>query len=58
MSEKKFIKFLLVVVAIGLLFVAYGKHVQMETIKSANLIEVDDNGYSIEFNGQIHEYNF
>lgn len=58
MSEKKFIKFLLVMVAIGLLFVAYGRYVERVTIENANLIEVDNNGYSIEFNGQIHEYNF
>lgn len=58
MSEKKFIKFLLVVVVIGLLFVAYGKYIQRTTIESANLIEVNENNYFIEFNGQIHEYEF
>ena len=58
MSEKKFIKFLLLVVVVGLLFVAYGRYVEKRTIENANLIEVNDNGYFIEFDGQIHEYNF
>lgn len=58
MSEKKFIKFLLVVVVVGLLFVAYGKCVQMETIKSAELLEVNENGYTISFDGQEHNYKF
>lgn len=58
MSEKKFIKFLLVVVVVGLLFVAYGKYVQMETIKSAELLEVNENGYTISFDGQEHNYEF
>lgn len=58
MSEKKFIKFLVVVVAIGLLFVAYGKYVRNEVIKSATLESVSNDGYTISFDGQIHEYEF
>ena len=53
MSEKKFIKFIIALVAIGLLFVAYGKY-----IKSAELIEVTDEGYLIDFGGEVHEYVF
>lgn len=58
MSERKFIKFLLVVVVVGLLFVAYGRYIEKRTIENANLIEVNNNGYSIEFDGQIHNYVF
>lgn len=58
MSEKKFIKFLIVMTVIGLLFVAYGRYIVSETIKSAQLIEVTDEGYLIDFDGQVHEYTF
>lgn len=58
MKEKRFIQKMLVLVLVGLLFVAYGKYVEKKVIESANLIEVSENGYSIEFNGQIHNYNY
>ena len=62
MSEKKFIKLLIVMTVIGLLFVAYGKYVTTkvrdEVIKSAELIEVTDEGYLIDFGGDVHEYVF
>ena len=62
MSEKKFIKFIIALVAIGLLFVTYGKYVTTkvrdEVIKSAELIEVTDEGYLIDFDGDVHEYVF
>ena len=47
-SEMKFIKRLMVMVAIGLLFVAYGhwltKTVREDTIKSATLVESNECG--------------
>ena len=62
MSEKKFVKFIIALVAIGLLFVAYGKYVttkaREEAIESAELIEVTDEGYLIDFGGEVHEYVF
>ena len=58
MKEKRFIQKVLVFVLVGLLFVAYGKYVEKEVIESANLIEVSENGYFIEFNGQVHKYNY
>ena len=62
MSEKKCIKLLIVMTVIGLLFVAYGKYVTTkvrdEVIKSAELIEVTDEGYLIDFGGDVHEYVF
>ena len=61
-SEMKFIKRLMVMVVIGLLFVAYGhwltKTVREDTIKSAELIDVTDEGYLIDFGGEVHEYVF
>lgn len=58
MKEKRFIKKMLVLVLVGLLFVAYGKYVEKEVIKSANLVEVSEKCYFIEFNGQVHKYNY
>lgn len=61
-SEMKFIKRLMVMVAIGLLFVAYGhwltKTVREETIQSAELIEATDDGYIISFDGEEHVYDY
>ena len=57
-SEMKFIKRLMVMVAIGLLFVAYGhwltKTVREDTIKSATLVESSEDGYTISFDGEEH----
>lgn len=61
-SEMKFIKRLMVMVVIGLLFVAYGhwltKTVREETIQSAELIEATDDGYIISFDGEEHAYDY
>lgn len=61
-SEMKFIKRLMVMVVIGLLFVAYGhwltKTVREETIQSAELIEATDDGYIISFDGEEHVYDY
>ena len=55
-SEMKFIKRLMVMVVIGLLFVAYGhwltKTVREDTIKSATLVESSEDGYTISFDGE------
>ena len=58
MKEKRFIQKMLLLVLVGLLFVAYGRYVEKEVIESANLIEVSGNGYSIKFNGQVYKYNY
>ena len=61
-SEMKFIKRLMVMVAIGLLFVAYGhwltKTVREDTIKSATLVESSEDGYNISFDGEEHIYDW
>ena len=61
-SEMKCIKRLMVMVVIGLLFVAYGhwltKTVREETIQSAELIEATDDGYIISFDGEEHVYDY
>ena len=53
---KKSIMRILALVAVCALFVAYGKYVRLQTIKSAELVE--DNGieYIISFNGDKHIY--
>ena len=60
-SEMKFIKCLMVMVAIGLLFVAYGhwltKTVREDTIKSAVLVESNEYYYTISFDGEEHIYD-
>ena len=58
MKEKRFIQKMLLLVLVGLLFVAYGRYVEKEIIKSANLVEVSENYYFIEFNGQVYKYNY
>ena len=61
-SEKKFIIRMLIIVAIGLMFAAYGKYmtkvVREETIQSAELIEATDDGYIISFDGEEHAYDY
>lgn len=61
-SEMKFIKRLMVMVVIGLLFVAYGhwltKTVRESTIKSATLVESNEDYYIISFDGEAHSYSF
>ena len=61
-SEMKFIKRLIVMVVIGLLFVAYGhwltKTVREDTIKSAVLVESNEYYYTISFDGEEHIYDY
>lgn len=61
-SEIKFIKRLLVMVTIGLMFVAYGHwlkaEVREDTIESAALVEVSDDHYIISFDGEEHIYEY
>ena len=61
-SEMKFIKRLMVMVAVGLLFVAYGhwltKTVREDTIKSATLVESNESYYTISFDGEEHIYDY
>ena len=61
-SEMKFIKRLMVMVVIGLLFVAYGhwltKTVREDTIKSATLVEYNENTYTISFDGEEYIYDY
>lgn len=61
-SEMKFIKRLMVMVVIGLLFVAYGhwltKTVREDTIKSAALVESNEGYYTISFDGEEHIYDY
>ena len=53
---KKSIMRILALVAVCALFVAYGKYVRLQTIKSAELVE--DNGieYTISLDGDEHLY--
>ena len=61
-SEKKFIIRMVIFVAIGLMFVAYGKcvtkTVREDTIKSATLVEYNENTYTISFDGEEHIYDY
>lgn len=61
-SEMKFIKGLMIMVVIGLLFVAYGhwltKTVREDTIKSATLVESNEDYYIISFDGEEHIYDY
>lgn len=61
-SEEKFLIHIIIFVAVALMFVGYGKYmdkvVREETIKSAELIEVTDDGYIISFDDEAHSYSF
>lgn len=61
-SEKKFIIRMVIFVAIGLIFVAYGKYVtktvREDTIKSAALVVTNEDGYVISFDGEEHAYSY
>ena len=57
-KEEKFIALTLVTVLIGLMFVAYGNYIKKQTIQSATLTAVTENGYSISFEGEEHYYTF
>lgn len=61
-SEKKFIIRMVIFVAIGLMFVAYGKYVtktvREDTIKSATLVEYNEDYYTISFDGDEHIYDY
>lgn len=61
-SEYKFIIRILIFVAVGLMFVAYGNYVDRivreETIQSAEFVEFTDDGYIISFDGEEHIYDY
>ena len=61
-SEKKFIIRMVIFVAIGLMFVAYGKYVtktvREDTIKSATLVVINEDNYVINFDGEEHIYDY
>ena len=57
-KEERFIALTLVTVIIGLMFVAYGNYIKKQTIQSAELTTVTENGYSISFEGEEHYYSF
>lgn len=57
-SEEKFLVKILALVLVGLIFVAYGNFVRNETIKAASLVDVNDSGYILSFEGEEHYYTF
>ena len=61
-SEKKFVIRMLILVAVGLMFFTYGKYVtkvvREDTIKSAALVEFNEDYYTISFDGEEHIYDY
>ena len=61
-SEKKFVIRMLILVAVGLMFFTYGKYVtkvvREDTIKSAVLVESNEDYYTISFDGEEHIYYY
>ena len=57
-KEERFIALTLVTVIIGLMFVAYGNYIKKQTIQSAELTGVTENGYTLSFEGEEHYYTF
>lgn len=60
--EKKFVIRMLILVAVGLIFFSYGKYVtkvvREDTIKSAALVESNEDYYTISFDGEEHIYDY
>lgn len=61
-SEKKFVIRMLILVAVGIMFFTYGKYVtkvvRENTIKSAVLVESNEDYYTISFDGEEHIYYY
>ena len=61
-SEKKFVIRMLILVAVGIMFFTYGKYVtkvvRENTIKSAVLVESNEDYYTISFDGEEHIYDY
>ena len=61
-KEMKFVLILVAIAVIGLIFRAYGlwltDKVKTETIESAVLVESNDQGYTLSFDGQEYWYTF
>lgn len=61
-SEKKFVIRMVILVVVGLMFVAYGKYVtktvRNEVINSATLVESNEDYYTISFDGEEHIYDY
>lgn len=61
-SEKKFVIRMVILVVVGLIFVAYGKYVttkvRNEVINSATLVESNEDYYTISFDGEEHIYDY
>ena len=54
---KKSIMRILALVVVCALFVAYGKYVRLQTIKSAELVEYNGAEYTISFDGETYPNN-
>ena len=57
-KEERFIRNIIIVVLIGLMFVAYGNYIKKQVIQSAELTGVTETGYTISFAGEEHYYSF
>lgn len=61
-KEMRFILTLVIIAVIGLVFRAYGlwltEKVEQQTIESAVLVESNDQGYTLSFDGEEYYYTF
>ena len=61
-KETKFIISLIIIAIIGMAVRAYGlwltERVEQQTIESAILVESNEDGYTLSFNGQEYWYTF
>ena len=61
-KETKFVIILILIAIIGLIFRAYGlwltEKVTQQTIESAVLVESNEDGYTLSFDGQEYWYSF
>lgn len=61
-KEERFIVKMLIVAMVGLLVARYGSrltdNVRQQTIKEAVLVESNESGYILSFNGEEHVYTY
>ena len=61
-EERKFLAKIVIIVVFGLLVAKYGnwltEKVRQQTIEEAVLIESDEDGYTLSFNGEYHVYTY
>lgn len=55
-SEERFLIHILVLVAIGLMFIVYGHYMEKHIMQNLTIENVTENAVCINYGGEVHEY--